>query len=410
MLSLIALFMVIISTFLLFLRYLFSGDSSSLLSAIPTSHFLAPYTRYWLVWLKGTGCEHRVRHAAHARLGPIVRIGPNEISVTCIENGVQTIYGGSFEKAAWYLNFQNYGQPSMFAMGHNKPHSERKCMLTHVCSKSYIQNSPELNEIIHHVLSERLLPKMRTWAKNGVPINVHEENKACIMDLTTAYFFGLGNGTNFVQDPAQTALLKNFELGMSGLFWIAEVPGITKLAGIFGIKLIADGVFQSYQLMEDLCTNMCKSAKSNLSNESTNKAHPTVYAQLRSKLEEAKIPSELLDVTIVAEMLDHIQAGHEGTGITLTFLMCELSRNPTLMVQLREELATLGTSPSAQSIDNLPLLDALLMETMRLYPGSFGPASVYSLHRNPKVFPDPEEWRPERWIEASGEKKKEMMK
>lgn len=80
-----------------------------MLSAIPNAHFLAPYSRYWLVWLKGTGREHRVRHATHERLGPIIRIGPNEVSVNCIENGVQSIYGGGFEKAAWYLNFQNYG-------------------------------------------------------------------------------------------------------------------------------------------------------------------------------------------------------------------------------------------------------------------------------------------------------------
>jgi hypothetical protein len=37
-------------------------------------------------------------------------------------------------------------------------------------------------------------------------------------------------------------------------------------------------------------------------------------------------------------------------------------------------------------------------------------ASVYSLHRNPKAFPKPKEWRPERWVEATNESKKDMMK
>jgi hypothetical protein len=76
-------------------------------------------------------------------------------------------------------------------------------------------------------------------------------------------------------------------------------------------------------------------------------------------------------------MLDHVQAGHEGTGITLTFLMCEPSRNPRWIVKLQEELATLGTNFSAQALDGLPFLDALLMEAMQLCPGSLGPFPRY---------------------------------
>jgi cytochrome P450 len=271
----------------------------------------------------------------------------------------------------------------MFAMGPNKPHSERKRMITHVYSKSYIQNSPELNEIVRTMLSERLLPQMRKWVQTENPINVHKENKAFIMDINTAYFFGLGNGTNFIKDPQQKDLLRSFELGMSGLFWIAEVPGITKWAGRFGIRFISDSVFQSYRMMEDLCTDICKGAKASLLSENANSAHPTVYAQLRQKLEDAQTSQEILDVTIAAEMLDHIQAGHEGTGITLTFLMCELSRNPRLMVKLREELATLGANFSAQALDGLSFFDALLMETMRLYPGSLGPFLVTFQEKGP---------------------------
>jgi cytochrome P450 len=186
--------------------------------------------------------------------------------------------------------------------------------------------------------------------------------------------------------------------------------------------------------MEDLCTNKCKSAKSALLFQDTKMGHPTVYVQIRQKLEEAQVAPQLLDMTIAAEMLDHIQAGHEGTGITLIFRMCELARNPSSTAKLQEELVTLGTNPTAQLIDGLLFLDAVLMETMRLYPGSFGPfpryvpekgaslancaipagttvsASVYSLHIDPGVFPEPEEWCPERWMEATTENRREMMK
>lgn len=48
--------------------------------------------------------------AAHQKYGSIVRLGPNELSVNCVDNGIKTIYGGGFEKSHWYTNlFLNYG-------------------------------------------------------------------------------------------------------------------------------------------------------------------------------------------------------------------------------------------------------------------------------------------------------------
>ena len=79
--------------------------------------------------------------------------------------------------------------------------------------------------------------------------------------------------------------------------------------------------------------------------------------------------------------------------------------------------------PPPKSIDNLPLLEAIVTETLRLHAPIPGiqprvtpkpscslagydniPAGIrvnaqaYSLHRNPQVFPDPESWQPKRWL------------
>jgi predicted transposase YbfD/YdcC len=82
---------------------------ASRLSTIPNAHFSAPYSRLWLLYLKATETEHHARERAHRRMGPVVRIAPNELSVNCIENGVKTIYSGGFEKGEWYKGFVNYG-------------------------------------------------------------------------------------------------------------------------------------------------------------------------------------------------------------------------------------------------------------------------------------------------------------
>lgn len=168
-------------------------------------------------------------------------------------------------------------------------------------------------------------------------------------------------------------------------------------------------------------------------------SYPLVYAQLRRRLEESDLPSGELEATLSRELLDHLVASHDASGITLIYLMHKLSQRKPLQRALREELCRLTASNPAgftqRELHNLPLLDAVLMETLRLHSANPGPwprrvpvtgcrlgpfhnipagtvvsTSSYSLHRNGEVFPQPEEWRPERWLDASVEKHSEMMR
>jgi len=68
------------------------------LKDIPNAHFSVPYSRLWLLLIKWNKLENRTRIHLHRRLGPVVRIGPREVSVNCIDDGVRTIYGGKFDK------------------------------------------------------------------------------------------------------------------------------------------------------------------------------------------------------------------------------------------------------------------------------------------------------------------------
>lgn len=74
-------------------------------------------------------------------------------------------------------------------------------------------------------------------------------------------------------------------------------------------------------------------------------------------------------------MHDHLAAGHETTGITLTYLMHELSINPDVQKTLQEEIHTHfppsstpdHTLPDFKHIDTLPYLHACLLETISLH-------------------------------------------
>ncbi|KAF7368286.1 Cytochrome P450 [Mycena venus] len=62
-------------------------------------------------------------------------------------------------------------------------------------------------------------------------------------------------------------------------------------------------------------------------------------------------------------------AGQETTANTLAFGLVELSRNPELQEALRTEIhATLSTSGSSVMYNSMPLLNAFIKETLRMFP------------------------------------------
>lgn len=85
------------------------------LRKVPAAHPLARFTSMWMHTVRWRGIENATLKAAHDRLGPIVCLGPNEISVNCVKGGIRDVYAGSFEKSSakdgynWYGFFSNYG-------------------------------------------------------------------------------------------------------------------------------------------------------------------------------------------------------------------------------------------------------------------------------------------------------------
>lgn len=78
------------------------------LSKIPNAHWSSSFSPVWILWTRYNVRENRTIYAAHLKYGPVIRLGPNELSVNDI-GGLRAIYGGGFEKGQWYSFFDNYG-------------------------------------------------------------------------------------------------------------------------------------------------------------------------------------------------------------------------------------------------------------------------------------------------------------
>ncbi|KAG6332881.1 hypothetical protein ID866_6206 [Astraeus odoratus] len=143
---------------------------------------------------------------------------------------------------------------------------------------------------------------------------------------------------------------------------------------------------------------------------------------------------------VLAQMNTLLVAGYETTAITMSWALFELARNPTIQAKLREELLAFGGEPTYDQLNkDLPYLDAVVHEILRLYPA--GPQLIRrvedddviplsrplrtrsgetvdnisvirgmevviplaSINRSEAVWgPDAKVFRPERWLEPDG--------
>jgi hypothetical protein len=77
------------------------------LSRIPNAHPLAPFSSLWILWTRYCDRELENVHQSHQKLGSVVRIGPNELSVNSVE-GVRAVHTRALYKPKWYECFTHY--------------------------------------------------------------------------------------------------------------------------------------------------------------------------------------------------------------------------------------------------------------------------------------------------------------
>lgn len=150
---------------------------------------------------------------------------------------------------------------------------------------------------------------------------------------------------------------------------------------------------------------------------------PTGFKDLLSILLDAEYAdgSKLSQQQVIDELLTLQFAGHETTANTMVWALYAISQNPSILRKLQVEVDALHGKPIGYETQKLlPYTEQVVKETLRLFPSVWCLAartssekivvgdytipkgieflcSPYTLHRNPKYFPDPESFDPERF-------------
>lgn len=219
-------------------RWVIQPAFLSRLARIPPIHWSSRFSRLWIFHKRLLEKETLSVHDAHSRLGPIIRLAPNELSVNSLE-GLRTIYGGSnpFPKNDWYANiFTNYGIQPMFAMGGNDIHGRRKKALGNVYAKSTLLSSPAFASISKTIVHDRLMVRLRDFAKTGEIVEFYDIFFALAMDCVTAYLFGLNASSNLVMQPELARkYAKAYKTRVEYVSLPQELPGLTRWMGKHGL-------------------------------------------------------------------------------------------------------------------------------------------------------------------------------
>jgi cytochrome P450 len=143
----------------------------------------------------------------------------------------------------------------------------------------------------------------------------------------------------------------------------------------------------------------------------------TLLMSARDEAGEAMTDVELRD-----ELMTLLFAGHETTATALTWALYWIHKSPKVRDRLLQELQELDDPLDPSTLSRLPYLNAVCCETLRIYPvgmltfprivrspvevtghllepGTIVVGAIYLSHRREDVYPDPEHFRPERFLD-----------
>ncbi|KAF1944094.1 cytochrome P450 [Clathrospora elynae] len=403
------LFLVLLGIGIIVAKILYVGLTS------PTRHLPGPwYTRFTHLRLKRavvTGQRIFYIDSLHKRYGPIVRLSPTEVGVADLD-AFKEIHkiGTKYMKSDWYLRMVNFPKAGVFTMLDPREHGSRRKLLSRSFSRTYLVENWE------SVVREKVLlavTKIKAEAIHNTA-DVYNWWMLLTSDVSAHLAFGdsfgmleMGHANQFIRVLKKLTMGAGIMVEMPFLRLLRFIP-ITAVQEMFNAnEFILEGAGKAVE------TARSRSGENN------------IFAKVIEDCEKEG-DGHIDDMDVRIEAMGVIIAGTDTTGVTLTYLTWAVLQRPQLQAALEAETAGLQEGFTENDLMNLPLLNAVIEETLRLYGaapsslprvvpqggtkfgGHYIPQDVivdtqaYTFHRDPKIWSDPLTFDPQRWVASKG--------
>ncbi|TFY78766.1 hypothetical protein EWM64_g5247 [Hericium alpestre] len=380
------------------------------LSAIPGPWYAA-ISDFWLTTHVIRLQQCKTVQRLFEKYGPVVRVGPNKVVFKDLVTSKSVYIVNKLDKSAYYKSLlTNNNDHAMTTLAHG-PHAARK--------KGYAPHYSPANLALFQ-------PEMHQYTLELTDL---------LVDVTSATSFGyrigaLGKWAIDATDPLSTAIGDFPKRGILRSVvptWAWNL--ICRIPNKRWRRLCnSDGI------MAEFVTARVHEARSQITDGKMDEYEivPMLQRLLRYRIGSS---TELIsDRDVISEQMGHLVAGVDTTSTTLSYLCWELSRRPDISRNLQKELDSVMVDqrviPDIAVLQKLPYLNAFVKEGLRIYsavpsllervvpastsrypetfdlmgfevpPGTIVATQGWSVHRDPSIFPSPDTFLPDRWLET----------
>lgn len=365
-------------------------------------------------------------HIAHEIA--VVRIRPNEVTISDPAD-FREVYDTKtkYDKTKYFKRFALYGEDNLFSTEKYVDHQAKRRKIASAYTKSHVIANAE------SLVRERIAAFVGqvAAAPNGL-VDVIVLFDCFSHDVMTGFLYGKSHGTHAIEDPADRPLVVN--LKRSQIY----TPIWVNFPRLHGSWLLNRMLGEEYERTGEDGGAVKQHIEKIMQKHDDDPNRDEDYS-LYKTMRDAKPDADGRPMSreyMASEMYDHLKAGQQTTASTLTYMTWRLSRQPEWQKRLKDEIGALPVTETGQlslaDLEACSILNAIIHETLRLHPPASGRGErivptggrTYSgvfvpggttimgtnlvVQQNAAVFDEPFAWRPERWLDSSEEKLKDM--
>lgn len=380
---------------------------------------------------------------------PVLRVAPNAVSLSDGE-ALHPVYvaGGGLPKDARYSNFRVEGHDTIFSALDTAYRDARAKAVLPLFAPNRIRSSSEnegviaqlVNKFVDRLEEKAEASRQRSQSRDTqapiAKVDILDLSSRLSIDVLTGYLFNKVYGGLDEQEDADASATTSTEATRRWANKLSATPFVLAIVAFSRFSLLPNWLFTfifsalvGRVLSNEEVTASLKKVDGFVAGVMDVDANTDSDGRGGSDTYQARLLAAGISRTETLIQCKAVMfAGADSTAVKLATILFHLVQRPDVQLRLKKEIQQ---SPVGVDPQNLPYLRAVIREGLRLGmanparltriiphdhggltasgfylpPGTIVGAAAYVFHHNPKIFPMPFKFHPERWLPGVADEK-----